>query len=169
MATEGLLSVEPRKGYFVRPLTVKRITEAYDVRMGLEFLAIEVITTKQKPLHLERLEELLHEREATVSGRTIVDRDLYIATNEAFHNYIIDLANNDILSEVYRKLAVNLLMNRIMYDAKETAGDVGGEHAEMVGALRQRDLERFRRVCRKHIETGKKMAQLAIERAGGTL
>src|ERR1044072_4057706 len=41
LVSEGLLTVRPRRGYYVDPVTARAIAEGYDVRLALELLAAE--------------------------------------------------------------------------------------------------------------------------------
>ena len=41
LVSEGLLTVRPRRGYYVAPVTAQAVAEGYDVRLALELLAAE--------------------------------------------------------------------------------------------------------------------------------
>src|ERR1044072_8303233 len=41
LVSEGLLTVRPRRGYYVAPVTARALAEGYDVRLALELLAAE--------------------------------------------------------------------------------------------------------------------------------
>src|SRR4029450_10338513 len=41
LVSEGLLTVQPRRGYYVAPVTARAVAEGYDVRLALELLAAE--------------------------------------------------------------------------------------------------------------------------------
>src|ERR1044072_5950576 len=41
LVAEGLLTVRPRRGYYVTPVTARAVDEGYDVRLALELLAAE--------------------------------------------------------------------------------------------------------------------------------
>src|SRR6187399_361925 len=41
LVSEGLLTVRPRRGYFVAPVTARAVAEGYEVRLALELLAAE--------------------------------------------------------------------------------------------------------------------------------
>ena len=41
LVAEGLLTVRPRRGYYVTPVTAEAVDEGYDVRLALELLAAE--------------------------------------------------------------------------------------------------------------------------------
>lgn len=169
LATEGLVSVRPRRGYYVTPLTAKVMLDAHDVRLGLELLAAEQTVRRVSPEQLAKLRRLMETTLAMLDGREFIDKHGYIVTNQAFHDFQIDLAGNRLMSQIYRQLSVNMLMERIIHGRRTTAGNVHEEHVELVAAFEAGDLERVQRAIRVHVETGKRLAVEAIERAGGML
>jgi 4-nitrophenol 2-monooxygenase / 4-nitrocatechol 4-monooxygenase, reductase component len=100
----------------------------------------------------------------------LLDKRAYLLANEAFHEQIVDLAGNSVISEMYRRLNVHRLMQRAYLSQPVwSAGDSSAEHAEIVAALEARDVDRARAAIRMNAETGKRLALEAIESAGGVL
>src|SRR5512134_759684 len=81
LVSEGLLTVRPRRGYYVAPVTARALAEGYDVRLALELLAAEralgVVSIEQ----LERFGELLDATDAAIS------HEEWDAANAAFHEH----------------------------------------------------------------------------------
>ena len=163
LVSEGLLTVKPRRGYYVAPVTARALAEGYDVRLALELLAAEralgVVSIEQ----LERFGELLDATDAAIS------HDEWDAANAAFHEHQIDIAANALLSRFYRELSVNLMMQVIRGGHVEGHANLVTEHRRIVEAFAAGDLPGAERAIREHIETGRKIALDAIERAGGVL
>ncbi|MCE3287772.1 MAG: transcriptional regulator, GntR family [Gaiellaceae bacterium] len=163
LVSEGLLSVRPRRGYFVTPVTARAVAEGYDVRLALELLAAERTVGRVDADRLERLAELLEATDAAIS------HDEWDAANAAFHEFQIDLAGNALLSHFYRELSVNLMMQVIRGGHVEGHADLVTEHRRIVETFAAGDLASAKRAIREHIETGRRIAVQAIERAGGEL
>ena len=163
LVSEGLLSVRPRRGYFVTPVTARAVAEGYDVRLALELLAAERTVGRVDADRLERLAELLESTDAAIS------HDEWDAANAAFHEFQIDLAGNALLSHFYRELSVNLMMQVIRGGHVEGHADLVTEHRRIVETFAAGDLASAKRAIREHIETGRRIAVQAIERAGGEL
>jgi DNA-binding GntR family transcriptional regulator len=163
LVSEGLLTVRPRRGYYVAPVTARALAEGYDVRLALELLAAEralgVVSIEQ----LERFGELLDATDAAIS------HEEWDAANAAFHEHQIDLAGNALLSRFYRELSVNLMMQVIRGGHVEGHENLVTEHRRIVEAFAAGDLPGAERAIREHIDTGRKIALDAIERAGGVL
>src|SRR5881409_2907395 len=59
LVSEGLLTVRPRRGYFVTPVTAHTLAEGYDVRLALELHAAEGTVGRLRPRDLQQLRSLL--------------------------------------------------------------------------------------------------------------
>jgi DNA-binding GntR family transcriptional regulator len=163
LVAEGLLTVRPRRGYYVTPVTAQAVDEGYDVRLALELLAAERAVVGIELGQLVRFEELLDATDAAIS------HEEWDTANAAFHEFQIDLAGNALLSRFYRELSVNLMMQVIRDGTVEGHANLVTEHRRIVEAFAARELGSAREAIREHIETGRRIALDAIERAGGVL
>ncbi|HUH16125.1 MAG TPA: GntR family transcriptional regulator [Gaiellaceae bacterium] len=163
LVSEGLLSVKPRRGYYVTPLTESALEEGYDVRLALELQAAERAVGNVPPAGLVRLREL---HEATAAAVSHAEWD---CANAAFHEHQVDLAGNALLSRFYRELSVNLMMQVIRGGKLEGDSYLITEHGAIVEAFEEGDLVAAQAAIRAHIATGRRIALEAIERTGGVL
>ena len=163
LVSEGLLTVRPRRGYYVSPVTARAVAEGYDVRLALELLAAERSVGKLDETQLARFSELLDATDAAIS------HEEWDAANASFHEHQIDLAANALLSRFYRELSVNLLMQVIRGGHVEGHAHLVTEHGRIVEAFTAGDVDGAEQAIREHIETGRRIALDAIERAGGTI
>lgn len=163
LVSEGLLSVQARRGYFVTPVTAQALADGYDVRLALELHAAEQTVGRLGGRDLDELRRLF---EATAAALSHEEWD---TANAAFHELQIDLAGNALLSRFYRELSVNLLMQVIRGGRVEGHANLATEHRRIVEAFEAEDLDAARTAIREHIETGRRIALEAIERAGGIL
>jgi DNA-binding GntR family transcriptional regulator len=163
LVAEGLLTVRPRRGYFVTPVTAHALAEGYDVRLALELHAAEHAVGRLGARDLRILRSLL---DATAEA---ISHEQWDVANAAFHEHQIDLSGNTLLSRFYRELSVNLLMQVIRGGRLEGHENLVTEHARIVEAFEAADLAAARAAISEHIETGRRIALDAIERAGGVL
>jgi DNA-binding GntR family transcriptional regulator len=163
LVSEGLLTVRPRRGYYVTPVTARAVAEGYDVRLAIELLAAERSVRRLTNAELGRFRDLLSATDAAIS------HEEWDSANAAFHEYQIDLAGNTLLSRFYRELSVNLMMQVIRGGRVEGHANLVTEHRNIVDAFAAGDLTAASRAIREHIETGRRIALDAIERAGGVL
>ncbi|HJU48263.1 MAG TPA: GntR family transcriptional regulator [Gaiellaceae bacterium] len=169
LVEDGLLSVKARRGYYVTPITAGALTDAYDVRLALELQAAETVVGRAEEDELAELGRLCDETAKTLDGTRLADPDGFDRANSAFHAYIVDLAGNSLMSKVYRELPVNLLVQAIRSAHAEVGADLEGEHRAIVDAYVAGDLDAARAAIRAHIASGKRVALVAADRAGGAL
>ncbi len=163
LVSEGLLTVRPRRGYYVTPVTARAVDEGYDVRLALELVAAERAIRDLDESRLARFAELLEATDAAIS------HEQWDAANAAFHEHQIDLADNALLSRFYRELSVNLMMQVIRGGHVEGHANLVTEHRRIVETFATGELAAAEQAVREHIETGRRIALDAIERAGGEL
>jgi len=163
LVAEGLLTVKARRGYYVAPVTAKALEDGYDVRLAVELHAAEsTVGTLTE-------DELAGFRERSAATAEALSHEEWDAANAAFHEYQIDLARNELLSEVYRDLSVNQMMQVIRSGRVEGGEYLVTEHAAIVEAFEAGNLEAAKAAIRTHVRSGLQIALDALERSGGTL
>jgi DNA-binding GntR family transcriptional regulator len=169
LVTQRLVDVDSR-GYRVRPVTVERIEQAHGVRRALELYAAEQTVGRLSPAELARLRTLLDRTVACVENLEFVDKHEYMLANKAFHEYLVDLAGNETLSDSYRALSLHELMERVLFSGPtRTAGNSSEEHRAIIAAYEAGDLDAARTAIVANIETGLRIAVAVIEASGGAL
>jgi DNA-binding GntR family transcriptional regulator len=169
LVTEGLVLNE-RRGFVVRPLTAQLVEEAHEARLALELHAAELTVGRVAEAELAEFYRLTKRTIDPVHGAQIVDTSSYMIANKEFHEYQVDLARNTFISEMYRRLCIHQLMERtIIVLGVSAAGGSSSEHREIYNAVVAGDLDRTRTALRANVETGKRIANEAIEQVGGTL
>jgi DNA-binding GntR family transcriptional regulator len=163
LVSEGLLTVRPRRGYYVAPVTARAVAEGYDVRLALELLAAEQAIPELDGGLVAGFVDALEATDAAIS------HEQWDAANAAFHEFQIDLARNDLLSRFYRELSVNLMMQVIRGGHVEGHATLVTEHRNIVEAFSAGDVRAAQRAIREHVDTGRRIALDAIERAGGAI
>lgn len=163
LVSEGLLSVKARRGYFVTPVTSQALVEGYEVRLALELHAADVAVDTASD---EQIAELRRHHEATVEA---ISHEEWDAANAAFHETQVDLAGNRLLSRFYRELSVNLMMQVIRGGRLERHEHLVTEHEGIVAGFEHRDRAAARASITRHVESGRRIALEAVERAGGAL
>ncbi|MGH2963623.1 MAG: GntR family transcriptional regulator, partial [Solirubrobacterales bacterium] len=101
LASEGLLTITPRRGAIVTELTRDEFVEAYQVRETLETLAIGLAVPRLRQSDLARLREL-HEEMIQHAQRGEVNR--FFDANAKFHDLFVTVSGNQKLREMYRLL-----------------------------------------------------------------
>ncbi len=163
LVSEDLLTVKARRGYYVAPVTEKALEDGYDVRLALELHAARSTVGDLDRRQLVGLRDRLDATAAALS------HEEWDAANASFHEYQVDLAGNDLLTDVYRDLSVNQMMQVIRAGRVEGGEYLVTEHAAIVEAFEAGSLEAAEAAIRAHVTSGLRIAIDAVERSGGVL
>jgi DNA-binding GntR family transcriptional regulator len=162
LASEGLVTITPRRGAIVTELTRDEFIDAYQVREAFETLAIRLAVPRLDEADLALLREL-HEQMAEHVARG--DVNAFFETNGRFHELFLTASGNRKLHEMYR-----LLMDQTgRYQARSLAlrGSIErsvAEHGAILEAVEAGDAEAAVRLLADHIE----VPQRVVEETSGT-
>lgn len=169
LVSEDLVTVS-RRGYSVRPITAQLVSDSLDARLALEQFAVRHAAVTVRPEQLARLRELLAATLAPVEGELLADKPAYLSANRAFHEALVDLPDNAVVSELYRRLNVHQIVDRAILGLPSSeAGASSIEHKEIVEAIAAGDAERACVAVEANVATGKRLMLAAVELAGGVL
>jgi DNA-binding GntR family transcriptional regulator len=101
LASEGLVTVTPRRGAVVTALTKRDFLEAYQVREALEALAVSLAVPRLGDDDFAELERLMAEMDASAAAD---DLTAFFDANSAFHEAFVVASANAKLLEMYRLL-----------------------------------------------------------------
>jgi 4-nitrophenol 2-monooxygenase / 4-nitrocatechol 4-monooxygenase, reductase component len=169
LVADGLLARDPDRGYIVKPVTPESSEQAFDARCAME-LGVAATTVGQVPPHrVAALRKLMEETVPLVSGGRFVDIEAYTRHNEAFHNALIELADNPTLLDAYQRLGVAGLMVSLLREGTEAAGEIIDDHRAIVDAYERGSLLDAVEVIKRHNQNAKETTRRAIAAAGGEL
>lgn len=127
LEAEGVVHSSLARGFVVRPLSDREVSEVYPILAALEALAVRSAPRPLETAEHDRLAGLLDELEA--SGDAVARR----ALDTAFHTGLISLCGNQHLQEAIAKLRTSLSRYEIAY-MQHTLARSGGPAAP-AGAL----------------------------------
>ncbi len=150
LEVEGLLTLYPKKGAVVATYAGKDVDDVLEARRLVEaHTAVAAFAHRADLLPvLEDTHERMrrNRREHDTAGFTSSDRD--------FHEAIVDAADNEVLSAVYRLLRERqtLFTSVIMRGRVDRMDQALGEHEVIIDALRGDDADAFEKVVLAHLE-----------------
>jgi DNA-binding GntR family transcriptional regulator len=159
LATEGLVTIRPRRGAVVRALSNEEFIEAYQVREALEMMSVRLAVPKLTAEDLAAMERLIDDM---ASRGEAEDVQGFFEANTEFHQRFFEVAGNGMLSELYRQLRGQIDRHRLR--SLELRGDLRrsiDEHRAIVWAARTGDIERAVRLISDHIRVPQ--IQLLVE------
>jgi GntR family transcriptional regulator of gluconate operon len=147
LAQEGLVDERPRRGTFVREISGIDFVDIYNVRIGVETVAIRLVTAAQPPL--APIEETIRRLGAAARKRQIaraVDLEFRV------HEQLCEASGNPYLLGVFRSLAGPVRMALTLDDsAYENLEDLVGEHELLLDAIRTGDGDQAAAAIHDHI------------------
>ena len=150
LASEGLVTITPRRGAIVTDLTAEEFVDAYQVREALETLAIRLAVPRLEEPELGRLREL---HEAMIEHAERGEVHAFFDANAAFHGLFITASGNQKLQEMHRLLMDQ--MGRYLARSLALRGSLEksiAEHAAILEAVEAGDADRATLLLADHIE-----------------
>lgn len=102
-----------------------------------------------------------------VSGDRFTYLERYVEANAAFHEYLVELAENETLLNSYRGISAETIMWRTLQEPLEASDAWAEEHARIVEVYEAGDLEAAKRIIQQHTEEAKRVGRRAMEGVGG--
>jgi len=149
LATEGLVTIRPRRGAVVRALSSEEFIEAYQVREALEMMAVRLAVPKLTAEDVAAMERLIEEM---ASRGEAGDLQGFFEANTQFHQRFFQVADNRTLAELYRQLRGQIDRHRLR--SLELRGDLRrsiAEHRAILRAAKTGDVERAVHLTSGHI------------------
>lgn len=165
LATEGLVTIVPRRGSYVTELTVQDVAERFDVRQILELGVVDQIMHSLTDEDLDPVRQLYGNLEALVTpDGLLVDYFKFLDRDREFHRSIVHLAGNKLFLEIYDGLNLHLQMAKVFYLARDKRVKlVDQEHRQILLALEERDARTLKIAIRNHIQSSKQAVLSGIE------
>jgi DNA-binding GntR family transcriptional regulator len=149
LATEGLVTIRPRRGAVVRALSSEEFIEAYQVREALEMMAVRLAVPKLTDEDLDAMERLVDEMARRADEG---DVPAFFEANAEFHQRFFAASGNAMLAGLYRQIRGQIDRHRLR--SLELRGELSrsvAEHREILSAARARDVDRAVTLASEHI------------------
>ena len=158
LAESGLIDLLANRGAFVRSLTVEEIRNLYHLRGAVFAMACAAVAERAKA---EPIGHVLDALNANLNAMRVAyhddDRAAYYELNIAFHALLMGEAQNPRAKAVYEGLVkeMHLFRRRGLSVSPNIARSIE-EHAAIVDAVAQADIDGARQAAQHHIDEGLK-------------
>ena len=147
LASEGLVTIEPRRGASVAFVSDEVAHDLVEVRATLEGLNARLATQRRGNKALTELQEVLEQGiEAARTGQADVLADL----NYRFHELVATVAGNSVLTDMMRSLRTRTAM-LFGPDGVERARENWDEHAQILRAVISGNAELAALLASQHV------------------
>lgn len=157
LETEGLLSIRPKQGCFIRQVDVEEISQYYDVRVGLESMAIELACENMTD---EALHELAEFWDPGSRPESYDYPDQIKEVEESFHAILAEKSGNPVLARYLRDVNDHIrVLRRLGFPDKQSIEDTYAEHYAICQLLLKRDAKGAKEAMSVHIRKSQRIAK----------
>ncbi len=161
LTADSLVTVIPRRGAFVRCLTVEDFSKLSEIRASLEVLATRLTAERANDQTLAEIVQAATLHLKTVESGT---RAEYLALDRRFHAVIAEASGNEILVSMLNSIADRIQIARYLDQSKDRDLLSGQEHVAIAEALVNRDGDKAAELMMKHIEENRNRTIILIGR-----
>lgn len=150
---EGLLDVEAKLGWFVRPIDFGRLEQLYDLRIVLETACVQRLCNRTADMP-----ELLALKDIWLvpAGERETDALHVGANDEQFHATLVRAAGNDEMARVHWDVTERIrIVRRLDFTRADRIDATYAEHAKILRAVIQRKSEQAQLLLKSHIDQSK--------------
>jgi len=143
----------PRRGMFVKKPTAKEMQDYYDVREGIEIVAIRLVTRRITDIQLRQLKKVWE----PFNNQNPINNIKYRDADDKFHSMLLDFSGNPILTKIYNHsfIQARVAQMGLMRTPEETLP----EHISMTNAIEAGDADLAEKELRVHLQKSKALIE----------
>lgn len=147
LTAEGLTTISPHRGAFVRRFSPEEIVQLFEVRMILESAGARLAAMRCSPQAIAELDKWLSETHGLPGGT-----EEAAAKAAEFHLELLDRVQNPSLATSARACYQRIRVARAIYQMPFRLEAAYKAHTAILSAVKERDEEASERLMREHIE-----------------
>ena len=134
LCRDGMLNRLPRRGWQIAPIKLDEVRTMFTVRRTLEPMVLEKLFTR---IDNRAIEEMLIETEQMIAGFDQATRVERMHAEHRFHQRLIEMADDQVLSEVLQPLVRKMIV--VVNVTHGLSHSVFPEHKRILEAILRRD------------------------------
>jgi len=162
----GLIESLPRRGFLVTPISVKSVTDLFDMRLIIEPRVAELATPH---VDAERLRAL---NSRPQDAKKPSDQLAFLSSNHAFHLAIAEATGNqritkfvsELFDESTRLVNLGLYGTKGLSPSKESLVGQDDQHEQLIAAFESRDADAAREAATRHVQSSKELVLAHVMR-----
>lgn len=153
LRNEGFLDVEPKLGWFVRPIDFAKLEQLYDLRIVLELASVQRLCARSEDApELDALKDIWL---VPVAERLTDAREVG-ANDEQFHATLVRAAGNAEMARVHWDVTERIrIVRRLDFTRPDRIEATYAEHAKILRAVIQRKADQAQLLLKSHIDQSK--------------
>jgi len=144
----------PRRGMFVKKLSIEEMRDIYDVREGIESVAVRLVAERIIDKQLRQLKNIWN----PFLNNTHIDIEKYRKADDGFHALLLQFSANKMLQKLYSHslLQVRVEQMGLMRAPEETLP----EHLAILKAIETGNADLAEKEMKKHLRKSKKLIEV---------
>ncbi|MEO3860535.1 flavin reductase [Acrocarpospora sp. B8E8] len=169
LAADGLVRRDPDRGYVVAQFDVATSDATFDARLAIELGVIELSVGQASPAELAELRARFERMAVLLVGDRFVDFDDYLDANYAFHEWLVGLAHNPLLTATFGGLSIKSVMTRSFGSTPMTSQKFIDVQRELTEAFERADRRAASESARAYCTLAKQRVREILAHTGGRL
>jgi DNA-binding GntR family transcriptional regulator len=157
LSVEGFVEAKSYKDIIVREISLKEISEIYDVQAVLEGLAGKLAVPNMNGEHLSKMEKLIKKMSEYFSSNKV---DKFYEVNQKIHELYIKQSGSQLIYDLVSRLNLRKKMFRYrvtFLSKKEVMKKALEDHKKILKAFLSRDQEKVERLIIEHWRSDTRM------------
>ncbi|UXA19612.1 GntR family transcriptional regulator [Mycobacterium sp. SMC-4] len=150
LKAEGLLDQQPRRGFVVRPVTVRDITDVSDVQA---YIGGELAARAARAINDDQVEALTAIQSELEAAYAADDGERAVRLNHEFHKGINVAADSPKLAQLMSQIT-RYAPETVFPTIRDWPEQSNGHHRRVLDALARRDAEAARAAMSEHLRSG---------------
>jgi len=165
---DSLVTILPKKGVLVAPLTVNEINTIYETRMLLEPYILSTYGTRITREILQRMQILIMSVHTDTKGCKAAETRQYYDFDDEYHHIIVNLSENKYLIQCYGNIISNNLRLRILCGNQlpDRLLVTRQEHIRIHDQIIRRNYDQAADALKQHLLSAKEAAYKVLMNAG---
>jgi DNA-binding GntR family transcriptional regulator len=141
----------PRRGMFVKKLSAEEMRDIYDVREGIETVAVRLVSERINEKQLRQLKNIWK----PFVNNAHIDKEKYRKADDGFHALLLEFSANKMLQKLYTHSLLQARVEQIglMRAPEETLP----EHLSILNAIEAGNAELAEKELKNHLRKSKKL------------
>lgn len=158
---EGFVVMIPRRGTYVANISLKDITQVFEIRSALEELAAGLAAERITEEEIEELERMLVEISDHMESK---DMERIVEADIKFHEVLYKASRNDRLAEIVHNLREQIIRFRsVSMNQPGRLAKTWEEHRQLVEAIGAHNSLQARKIARIHMEHSEQALLMGME------
>jgi DNA-binding GntR family transcriptional regulator len=157
LAGDRFITVMPRRGNFVTPLSLDDVLDMFEAREAIECGVAHIAARQASDEDLASLRHLIATAEKAREGDVA---ETYLRNDQEIHVFLVHMINNSLLQDAAdRLLQHNLRFWRSYWSTRPAQHTSMLSHADLLAALEARDPVAAEQAMREHIVSSRQLLQ----------